>query len=74
MKKHRIVMIRTETAFGDPCHSTVDAFVSELAAGPGKTVQDDKYGVADELTKKSKFTFGSNFGEGKALTMSTAKM
>ena len=60
---------------GDPCHSTVDAFVSELASGPGKTVQDDKYTVADELTKGGKtFTFGSNFGGGKALTMSTAKM
>lgn len=59
---------------GDPCHSTVDAFVSELAAGPGKTVKDDTYSVADELTKNGKFTFGSNFGEGKALTMSTAKM
>lgn len=59
---------------GDPCHSTVDAFVNELAAGPGKTVKNDTYGVADELTKNGKFTFGSNFGEGKALTMSTAKM
>ena len=59
---------------GDPCHNTVDAFVSELAAGPGKTVKDDTYSVADELTKNGKFTFGSNFGEGKALTMSTAKM
>lgn len=58
---------------GDPCHSTVDAFVSNLAAGPGKTVVDD--GVKfDYLTKDAKFTFGSNFGEGKALTMSTAKM
>lgn len=58
---------------GDPCHNTVDAFVSELAAGPGKTVKDD--GVKfDYLTKDAKFTFGSNFGEGKALTMSTAKM
>ena len=55
---------------GDPCHSTVDAFVSELAAGPGKTVKDDNYSVADELTKSRKFTFGTNFGEGKALTMS----
>jgi len=63
---------------GDPCHSTVDAFVSELAAGPGATVVDDdvnhSYLVAHELTKNGKFTFGSNFGEGKALTMSTAKM
>ncbi|WNO25510.1 hypothetical protein [Escherichia phage vB_EcoM_50EP] len=58
---------------GDPCHSTVDAFVNELAAGSGKTVVDD--GVKfDYLTKDAKFTFGSNFGEGKALTMSTAKM
>lgn len=60
---------------GDPCHSTVDAFVSELAADPGKTVKDDNYSVADELTNGGKtFTFGTNFGEGKALTMSTAKM
>ncbi|QIW88908.1 hypothetical protein CJ19_049 [Escherichia phage CJ19] len=59
---------------GDPCHSTVDAFVNELATGPGKTVKNDTYSVADELTKNGKFTFGSNFGEGKALTMSTAKM
>lgn len=56
---------------GDPCHSTVDAFVSELTAGPGKTVKDDNYSVADELTNNRKFfTFGTNFGEGKALTMS----
>src|SRR5699024_3475862 len=59
---------------GDPCHNTVDAFVSELETGPGKTVKDDTYSVADELTKNGKFTFGSNFGEGKALTMSTEKM
>lgn len=59
---------------GDPCHSTVDAFVNELAAGPGKTIVDDTYSVADELTKNGKFTFGSIFGEGKALTMSNAKM
>lgn len=58
---------------GDPCHNTVDAFVSELAAGPGKTVVDDG-AKFDYLTKDAKFTFGSNFGEGKALTMSTAKM
>ena len=58
---------------GDPCHSTVDAFVSELATGPGKTVVDDG-AKFDYLTKDAKFTFGSNFGEGKALTMSTAKM
>ena len=58
---------------GDPCHSTVDAFVNELSAGPGKTVVDDG-AKFDYLTKDAKFTFGSNFGEGKALTMSTAKM
>lgn len=58
---------------GDPCHSTVDAFVNELAAGPGKAVVDDGEKF-DYLTKDAKFTFGSNFGEGKALTMSTAKM
>lgn len=58
---------------GDPCHSTVDAFVNELTAGPGKTVVDDG-AKFDYLTKDAKFTFGSNFGEGKALTMSTAKM
>lgn len=58
---------------GDPCHSTVDAFVNELAAGPWKTVVDDG-AKFDYLTKDAKFTFGSNFGEGKALTMSTAKM
>lgn len=55
---------------GDPCHGTVDAFVNELAAGPGKTVKADTYGVADELKNGGTFTFGSNFGEGKALTMS----
>lgn len=43
---------------GDPCHSTVDAFVNELAAGTVKTVKNYTYGVADELTKNSKFTFG----------------
>lgn len=58
---------------GDPCHSTVDAFVNELAAGPWKTVVDDG-AKFDYLTKDAKLTFGSNFGEGKALTMSTAKM
>lgn len=58
---------------GDPCHSTVDAFVNELAAGPGKTVVDDG-AKFDYLTKDAKFTFGSNFGEGNALTMSIAKM
>lgn len=58
---------------GDPCHSTVDALVNELAAGPGKTVVDDG-AKFDYLTKDAKFTFGSNFGEGKALNMSTAKM
>lgn len=58
---------------GDPCHSTVDVLVNELAAGPGKTVVDDGEKF-DYLTKNAKFTFGSNFGEGKALTMSTAKM
>ena len=58
---------------GDPCHSSVDAFVNDLAAGPGKTVVDDG-AKFDYLTKDAKFTFGSNFGEGKALTMSTAKM
>lgn len=54
---------------GDPCHNTVDAFVSELAASPGKTVVDDGEKF-DYLTKDAKFTFGTNFGEGKALTMS----
>lgn len=58
---------------GDPCHSTVDSFVNELAVGQGKTVVDDG-AKFDYLTKDAKFTFGSNFGEGKALTMSTAKM
>uniref|UniRef100_A0AAU6PXU9 SCP domain-containing protein n=1 Tax=Escherichia phage ETEP102 TaxID=3117680 RepID=A0AAU6PXU9_9CAUD len=58
---------------GDPCHSTVDAFVSEMAKAPDDGVKC-YYLVADELTKNGKFTFGSNFGEGKALTMSTAKM
>lgn len=58
---------------GDQCHSTVDAFISELAAGQGKTVVDDG-AKFDYLTKDAKFTFGGNFGEGKALTMSTAKM
>lgn len=53
---------------GDPCHSTVDAFVNELAAGPGKTVVDDG-AKFDFLTKDAKLTFGSNLGEGKALTM-----
>lgn len=63
---------------GDPCHSTVDAFVSELAAGPGKTVKDDgvnySYLVADELTKNGKFTFGESFIGSQGITMSTAKM
>lgn len=54
---------------GDPCHNTVDAFVSEMAKAPDDGVKCD-YLVADELTKNGKFTFGSNFGEGKALTMS----
>lgn len=58
---------------GDPCHSTVDALVSELATGPGKTIVNDTYSVADELTKNGKFTFCSNFGEGKALTMSVGE-
>lgn len=59
---------------GDPCHSAVDSILDDLAVGPGKTVKSD-YPVADELTKGGKtFTFGTNFGEGKALTMSTAKM
>lgn len=57
---------------GDPCHSTVDAFVNELAAGPGKTVVDDG-AKFDYLTKDAKFTFGINFGEGKALTMSVGE-
>lgn len=59
---------------GDPCHNTVDAFVSELAAGPGKTVKDDTYSVADELTKNGKFTFGESFIGSHGITMSTAKM
>lgn len=58
---------------GDPCHSTVDAFVNELAAGPGKTVKDDTCSVEDELTKNGKFNFGTNFGEGKSLTMSVGE-
>ena len=57
---------------GDPCHITVDALVNELAAGTGKTVVDDGEKF-DYMTKDAKFTFGSNFGEGKALTMSIAK-
>lgn len=59
---------------GDPCHSTVDAFVNELATGPGKTVKDDTYSVADELTKNGKFTFGESFISSHDITMSTAKM
>ena len=59
---------------GDPCHNTVDAFVNELAAGPGKTVSDDTYGVADELTKNGKFTFVESFIGSQGITMSTAKM
>lgn len=63
---------------GDPCHSTVDAFVNELAAGTGKTVKDDgvnhSYLVADELTKNGKFTFGESFIGSHGITMSTAKM
>ena len=59
---------------GDPCHNTVDAFVSELAAGTGKTVKDDTYSVADELTKNGKFTFGESFIGSHGITMSTAKM
>ena len=53
---------------GDPCHNTVDSILAELPVGQGKTFKAD-FTVADELTKNSKFTFGSNFGEGKALTM-----
>ncbi len=59
---------------GDPCHNTVDAFVSELATGPGKTVKDDTYSVEDELTKNGKFTFGESFIGSHGITMSTAKM
>lgn len=59
---------------GDPCHNTVDAFVSELAAGQGKTVKDDTYSVADELTKNGKFTFGESFIGSHGITMSTEKM
>lgn len=59
---------------GDPCHNTVDAFVSELAAGAGKTVKDDTYSVSDELTKNGKFTFGESFIGSHGITMSTAKM
>ncbi|WWD13327.1 hypothetical protein CPL00221_CDS0068 [Escherichia phage RobRod40] len=54
---------------GDPCHSAVDSILDELAVAPGKTVKDDTYSVADGLTKNGKFTFGSNFGEGKEFTM-----
>ena len=58
---------------GDPCHSTVDAFVSNLAAGPGKTVVDD--GVKfDYLTKDAKFTFGESLIGSQGITMSTEKM
>lgn len=73
---HKVIdgMMDSNTKYnGDPCHSTVDAFVNELAAGPGKTVVDDG-AKFDYLTKDAKFTLGSNFGEGKALTMSNAKM
>lgn len=59
---------------GDRCHNTVDAFVSELAAGTGKTGKDDTYRVADELTKNGKFTFGESFIGSHGITMSTAKM
>ena len=58
---------------GDPCHSTVDSILDDLAVGPGKTVKSD-HPVADELMKGGKtFTFGTNFGEGKALTMSVGE-
>lgn len=58
---------------GDPCHSTVDSILDELAVGNGKTVKSD-HPVADELMKGGKtFTFGTNFGEGKALTMSVGE-
>lgn len=58
---------------GDPCHSAVDSILDDLAVGPGKTVKSD-HPVADELMKGGKtFTFGTNFGEGKALTMSVGE-
>ena len=65
---------------GDPCHSTVDSILDELAVSAGKTVNGDefivrnggkKYGQdfskANELTGRVGFTFGSNFGEGRAV-------
>lgn len=52
---------------GDPCHGTVDSILDDLAVDPGKTVKADTYAVADELAKNSKFTFGTNFGEGRAV-------
>lgn len=58
---------------GDPCHSTVDAFVSEMAKAPDDGVKSD-YLVADELTKNGKFTFGESFIGSHGITMSTAKM
>lgn len=58
---------------GDPCHSAVDSILDDLDVGPGKTVKSD-HPVADELMKGGKtFTFGTNFGEGKALTMSVGE-
>lgn len=58
---------------GDPCHNTVDAFVSEMAKAPDDGVKCD-YLVADELTKNGKFTLGESFIGSQGITMSTAKM
>ena len=64
---------------GDPCHSTVDSILDELAVGPGKTVKADftaydagkrlkkDFSKANKLTGRAGFTFGSNFGEGRAV-------
>lgn len=65
---------------GDPCHSTVDSILDELAVSAGKTVKADYFTVydagkkheqdfskANELTGRAGFSFGSNFGEGRAV-------
>lgn len=64
---------------GDPCHSTVDSILDELAVSSGKTVKADftvydagkklnqDFSKANELTGRAGFTFGSNFGEGRAV-------
>lgn len=64
---------------GDPCHGTIDSILDELAVSAGKTVKVDfdtydagkkpeqDFSKANELTGRAGFTFGSNFGAGRAV-------